>query len=216
VIIICEHCESKYNVPADAIGLRGRSVKCIKCTKTWFAKASPTDVEPANIETKIYKKENLPVVQNNKFPRVLSVMISVLFLLNITASMFFFNDFWIKNVPISKRIYSYFGFYETSGLMFRNVAIRNIPTGNSKNLLIRGEIYNDSKQSLYVPDLKVVILSNNKKDVIYQDIIKLSEDKTTQIAPKDTYIINRSLGNIDHEASFIKLDIGDSFSMISR
>jgi len=37
VIIVCPHCATRYQVPAETVGARGRQVQCAHCGKTWQA-----------------------------------------------------------------------------------------------------------------------------------------------------------------------------------
>lgn len=35
--IVCPHCETSYSVAPEAIGLAGRTVRCVRCRETWHA-----------------------------------------------------------------------------------------------------------------------------------------------------------------------------------
>ncbi|RYE86523.1 MAG: hypothetical protein EOP19_06625, partial [Hyphomicrobiales bacterium] len=37
VVIVCPHCTTRYQVPADTVGNRGRQVQCAHCSRTWEA-----------------------------------------------------------------------------------------------------------------------------------------------------------------------------------
>ena len=37
VVIVCPHCATRYQVPADTVGSKGRQVQCAHCGKTWQA-----------------------------------------------------------------------------------------------------------------------------------------------------------------------------------
>lgn len=39
VVIMCPHCATRYQVPADTLGPKGRQVSCAHCSKTWQAEA---------------------------------------------------------------------------------------------------------------------------------------------------------------------------------
>src|SRR6218665_1357782 len=45
VVIICPHCATRYQVPSDTLGPKGRQVSCAHCGKSWNAVAS--DLPPA-------------------------------------------------------------------------------------------------------------------------------------------------------------------------
>ena len=37
VVIVCPHCATRYQVPAETVGAKGRQVQCAHCGKTWQA-----------------------------------------------------------------------------------------------------------------------------------------------------------------------------------
>lgn len=41
MILTCPECATRYSAKADAIGPNGRSVRCAKCSATWFVAAEP-------------------------------------------------------------------------------------------------------------------------------------------------------------------------------
>lgn len=45
VVIVCPHCSTRYQVPADTIGTKGRQVQCAHCGKAWQAHAEKI-IEP--------------------------------------------------------------------------------------------------------------------------------------------------------------------------
>lgn len=46
VVIECPHCGTRYQVPGDTIGPRGRQVQCAHCSKAWQALAVAPDTLP--------------------------------------------------------------------------------------------------------------------------------------------------------------------------
>ncbi len=47
VVIVCPHCTTRYQVPADTVGAKGRQVQCAHCGKTWQAFAEKEIERPA-------------------------------------------------------------------------------------------------------------------------------------------------------------------------
>lgn len=45
VVIVCPHCTTRYQVPGDTVGPKGRQVQCAHCSKTWQAFAEKI-IEP--------------------------------------------------------------------------------------------------------------------------------------------------------------------------
>lgn len=52
VVIECPHCGTRYQLPAEAIGPKGRQVACAHCGKTWQAKA--TAAAPVNDPDRLF------------------------------------------------------------------------------------------------------------------------------------------------------------------
>ncbi len=48
VVIVCPHCATRYQVPAETVGAKGRQVQCAHCGKTWqaFAEKQIERLEP--------------------------------------------------------------------------------------------------------------------------------------------------------------------------
>ena len=47
VVIACPHCGTRYQVPPETLGSRGRQVSCAHCGKAWLAEARHgTDLGP--------------------------------------------------------------------------------------------------------------------------------------------------------------------------
>lgn len=49
MIITCSNCRASYSVEADAIGSKGRTIKCSSCSHSWFEKAQD-DAKPVELE----------------------------------------------------------------------------------------------------------------------------------------------------------------------
>lgn len=47
VVIVCPHCATRYQVPAETVGAKGRQVQCAHCGKTWQAFAEKEIERPA-------------------------------------------------------------------------------------------------------------------------------------------------------------------------
>jgi predicted Zn finger-like uncharacterized protein len=43
VVIACPHCGTRYQVPPETLGARGRTVACAHCSKSWLAEAPAPD-----------------------------------------------------------------------------------------------------------------------------------------------------------------------------
>lgn len=45
VVIACPHCGTRYQVPPETLGKRGRTVACAHCSKSWLAEAPVTEAD---------------------------------------------------------------------------------------------------------------------------------------------------------------------------
>jgi len=50
MLIICPNCETSYDVSAASLGDGGRTVRCVRCKKTWFA-TPPAEPSPESFAT---------------------------------------------------------------------------------------------------------------------------------------------------------------------
>ena len=41
MLIVCPNCTTSYQVDTSAIGMAGRSVRCVRCKTTWFTPPAP-------------------------------------------------------------------------------------------------------------------------------------------------------------------------------
>jgi predicted Zn finger-like uncharacterized protein len=51
VVIACPHCGTRYQVPPEALGERGRTVSCAHCGKSWLAEAPTPEPEDDRLFT---------------------------------------------------------------------------------------------------------------------------------------------------------------------
>ena len=45
MLIHCKHCNSKFAINAEEVGIEGRLVKCEHCEKEWFQESKPKYLE---------------------------------------------------------------------------------------------------------------------------------------------------------------------------
>ena len=51
MLLICPSCETSFRIKPDALGTTGRTVRCARCHKSWFAMPEGAEREPAMAET---------------------------------------------------------------------------------------------------------------------------------------------------------------------
>jgi predicted Zn finger-like uncharacterized protein len=47
MLIVCPNCSTSYTIEPGSLGSAGRTVRCARCKRTWFADASPADMAVA-------------------------------------------------------------------------------------------------------------------------------------------------------------------------
>lgn len=220
MIITCEHCAAKYMVSEDALGLDGRSVKCAKCQKTWFAKP-PSVLEVNNpisdITSKIVaeNKKQLPAVRDDNWSFLLKISASILSLVLAFLFIIFFQTTVTSFIPASKKIYNMMHFFDTSNLELQNMAIRKIQKKENTTLVIKGQIYNKSKSLVIRPSLRITLYDDAYQKLL-EHIIDLNQENSEYIKPGEMIDIDNNIRNLADNAKILKIDIGNRLELLLR
>ncbi len=178
MIIICEKCSTKFNVPDSAIGANGRQVKCSSCAHTWLVKPEEKTIalplntsDPETLETtpapevKVesitipVKAHQEPTIEAESAPRI-----------EIKASG---KRFTMPSLPIYQRPIFYIGsilaaclafisFISLSVLFHKEFLVTKIPTLQQGFNLIG--MYDTSGLKLELIDCKISEIQSSKSD----------------------------------------------------
>lgn len=211
MIVTCEECQTRFLLDPKLIGEKGRTVKCAKCSHTWFqekpedlpeveTQEAPEEVKP------IPKGSSLPVVQEKVKPGVLALQIAcgVMLFANILGVLFFSTSF-------GKSI---FGLHDSKSLVFQSVQTKKMSYKETKRLLVKGSVLNESEEGIQAPYLKVTLLD---KDQQLLDSFKqpLSKDSAV-IDPQSIYDFRSRIKRLPEDTAYLSLGIGNAYELMRR
>ncbi len=171
MLISCPECETSFTIPANALGEKGRKVKCSKCSNTWHQnpitvqkekldrllqtkkaeKSSNEETALKQVANEKYKNEQTQSDPNIKLPvkvtRKLFYSLSASFVILLLASvlLIFLN--------YSSATESY------SGLRFTNFSVSKEIIDNKYDFSVSGEFMNVTGEEIKIPKVKIKIFS---------------------------------------------------------
>lgn len=171
MIITCPSCESQYILPDDAIGPKGRRVKCTSCSYTWLepaptqsedvveAKAFYFDPEKTSTKRDVYDpRAEVPVV-STPWGRIVAVGIGFAVLLFVISVIFLViaRPGLTPSWPPLALLYERIGFPVPApgdGLVFEDITMA-FEGPNKTMVRITGKITNSSSVDKVLPKLLV-------------------------------------------------------------
>jgi predicted Zn finger-like uncharacterized protein len=216
MILECPKCNARYAVPDRAIGSEGRTVRCARCSHTWFKAPS----ESADIESKladlgsvidevnakakpIPKGSNLPVAPKGK-----SALLSPgnLFVYGMAAVVTLLAVITYKPELM--------GFKSTKGLMLSDVSMLQLQHDKDQSAYeISGKIINVTNAAMRMPAMRVTLLDKQGKTLQYWEF---SSDNSL-IEPGKP--LPFSTGNLDVQfsaATRFVVDLGNPVELMLR
>jgi len=168
LILQCSECQARYLLPDNAVGVSGRTVRCARCSHTWFqppteesAKEALASLDEMLSEIKIAPKpipkgSNLPAVKKRKAPHPMVVGTGVAAVAAILSILLFAAPQFV-------------GLPRSQGLMLGDVGI--VKVADDKNLAyqISGVIVNMGDHPKVVPNLRVTLVDDNGMPLQYWD-----------------------------------------------
>ena len=201
MLIICEVCHAIYSVAKKNIGPTGRAVKCAKCNHVWMVQIDQGPELPLEPCT------TLPVLFKPALPKSFIAMPILLILIIILINFIFFPEFFIRLQPF-RNIYEKCGIYDSKGLLLENFTFKF----EDNELQVKGEIINNSDEEKIVPAIRY-ILRDKDKEINF----RFTQQPAYQIIkPKESWPINSKIININENAAYFELDIGNKLEFLLK
>jgi len=190
MILTCPDCSTRYSVKDDAVGPKGRNVRCSNCSTTWFVSSDPDalllkdnetdaaadsqqtseagfsqpDLVPSGLGAHVAMRDMTD--QRRRSRRLFSVSLIWGVTLAILAAAavlgYVFRQEVVNIDPRSATIYKAFGIEVTqSGLTFENAVTRSLLVDGQPVLVVNGAVRNSAGNSKTIP---LVELSLHSQD----------------------------------------------------
>ncbi len=244
MILICPECTARYLVPDAAIGDNGRTVRCAKCSHTWFQTLPKPEPAPATMEQVLtsikeaiehpteddddaaeappVKKRPLPfgsnlpvIISMHKTPRSLKAFCVLMAIACIGIYPLVHRDELMTKYPSLASLFEPLGIYDTQGLALADVNITKTPKENNvTSIKVECAVINESKGSRTMPPLKVRVLNSSGA------VVKVSEslvEAGANVKSSQVSPCKPFTYESTGDADKIQLDLADSFNqMIQR
>ncbi|MDD3288215.1 MAG: zinc-ribbon domain-containing protein [Alphaproteobacteria bacterium] len=207
MILVCNACNARYLVPATVFSNGPKHVRCARCSNTWLARlppdppavsapvvapAAPVKPLPPVVETPVSvapipKGSGLPTLWKEPVWHRRIQIATIAFGLVLTVALLWLlldRNNIAKHVPSMERVYYAIGLpipHPGDGLVLKNVHSERKFEDGHMQLVVVGEIYNESSSSRIVPELLAVAIGPDGSE-IQRWQIKVPADKLTQSA----------------------------------
>ncbi|MCE3233486.1 MAG: hypothetical protein K0R98_1743 [Rickettsiaceae bacterium] len=218
MIITCPQCSARFAVKTEAIGEKGRRVKCAKCAHAWFqapdvealaALVAAAPQEPPVAVEPIPQGSNVPVVHNHGMPLFAKFGLAA-------ASFAFMLGMVIVNansiLPGFSSFYGAFGIYDSKQLALSDVTIQKIEDGNNQDIVVSGKIINESDKPKHLPNIRLTVLNANHEKI---KTITL-DSEGAKIEPGEGIDFQNRIARINKDSTTVVMDLGNSLDLASR
>ncbi len=181
MLLTCPSCGTRYLVDPTSLGAQGRTVRCGRCSHSWFQaqagelpRRAPV-AEPTAQGEIIPPARNLPAIRRP--PRhagaLITWILALLLAATIVAGGYFGRErivaLWPPAVHIYESIAELTGLSlgeAGSGLTIRDVSTRRDQRSGQPVLVIEGIILNTGKSAQATPRLRIVLLDQNRAELV--------------------------------------------------
>jgi predicted Zn finger-like uncharacterized protein len=218
MIIICPQCTARFAVKAEAIGEKGRKVKCAKCAHSWFqapdaealAAIAAANVQPEpEVIAPIPQGSNVPVVTKKPSPifgKIIAAAACFAFML--FTSLINANSI----LPKMAGVYGMFGIYDSKDLALSDVVVKKVEDGNYQNLMVAGKIINSSDTPKHLPNVRVIIYDKDREKL---KTITLDSEGVL-VNPGEGIDFQNQVPRIPASSTTVVMDLGNSLDLASR
>ena len=214
MLVICQHCESRFKVADDAIGPNGRAVRCSSCNHQWIEVPSPA-TGPSGVRNIVSTKpptlSRLPFYEYSEIRGVIYIL-CILSVLALLAGLFVTNpEFLVKRLQWLPFINDITKFYNSNGLKLETVDCKITQASDSVELSARIIVRNTSEQNRMLDFVRFTIL-DDKKNNIGDLVINLAQD----LKPNETETIEGKFNSLPKEAKFAVIEISNIIDLKIR
>ncbi len=190
MILSCPACSTRYLVEPQALGPKGRQVRCAKCGHSW-QQTPPADM-PREIDVSLPPPGTLALPESARAGAGgrrglgLPLLILVLVALGLSGS-YFFRARIVAEWPGTAGVYELVGIPVKTvgaGLELTNVAFTWGQAGGATVIDVRGEVSNRTDRDITLPPLRVALSDDQGKQLSNWTF---ALDRST-IAPGETIV----------------------------
>lgn len=216
MIISCDKCNAAYVVSLSSLGPEGRMVKCAKCSSVWYAKPSAEEVtliassrNANNFDQ--YSKFSLPVLQSKRIKLIHKIMPLILVCAIFLTCLTIYSDKF-SNIEFFTKIYEKLGVSDSKDIIFQNLTIQKINNLKNFDLVVQGEVFNNSKQVKKIPLINFIIYNQFRRE-LFHHILKLDNQ---YLKPNESYKLDNKLKNLSGNEKYLLIQMGNKLELITR